>query len=408
MTLSSWLSNQGSRFPNVAFKHSKVDGIDKGIGLFALKDIHPNQDDTLQCLDKIAELEMLDERRAMMVFLVFLKYGVETDAVKDWKMYVDVLPEKLDTPLELLAGTPVEGALVSKLGKLYGEYNAIKDALAHIDPIEAITFDVFKWADGVFWSRVLSFKNAADEAGVKLADDFHMVPFIDFANHALTPQLRWHVSASGDCELRTTSNLKLKAAGADDDDEPLQNIITSKLGCMKHLNLKPMVQIRLNGSPPLQKDQHLYALTEGRMDADSLVTCFLSVVTMDDGLVPVRSDKGWSIAGKALNDKEDLWTVLSQHPLYEILLLRVWTVLLNVVESRLGDLEDELTELSDRVSGLSVEEKKEVNPRVGYVKVMRRGHAMLLSNAMMWLGELQEMYASKPSVQEYLGSMQPE
>ncbi|KAJ3220085.1 hypothetical protein HDU67_006841 [Dinochytrium kinnereticum] len=420
-----------------------------------------------KCMDAITASNLMDERRAVMVFLMFVKrFGEHVRGLEGWWMYVEGLPEVLDTPvffngeseeMALLEGTPVMGAVVSKLGKLFHEYRALRNALAILDGGEVgdgdadlpiLTFDVFKWADGIFWSRVLSFKSASSSSSQKDGHDLHLIPFIDFANHSLTPQLRWQVSPAGDCELRTVSDDPIKAgdelfisygekpnvellfihgftlpsnpfdsitfpapileSGAEEDH--LQKIVTTKLRFMKHLSLTPMVHLRLSPSPSDSRDpwdSPLEGLTNARIPTSSLFTCIVSVMTLEDGILPVHDERdGFTVCGEEVASLRSFWTVISNHPMFDILLLRVWTVLLNIVQGRLGELDGEVEEMRVSVQGgVSVVGEGEVSGRCAQVKMMRRGHAVLLTEAMGWLGDLQEMFAGKESVVAYLNGV---
>ncbi|KAJ3103383.1 hypothetical protein HDU97_010221 [Phlyctochytrium planicorne] len=493
MSLSEWLQNEGAKFPEVAFKRS----VDKGIGLFGLKSFYSEPDcdivyipsalllnrskvldlakqtpELKECLDALDAKDMLDERRALMVFLMFLKYGDvgKSEVLGKWKLYVDALPDSLDTPvffeegseeMELLKGTVVESALVPKLAKLHREYDAMKNELSIIDPkrnlvdpkndkltLPTFTLDVFKWADGIFWSRVLSFKDAAVAAGCHKKDDFHMVPFVDFANHSESPQLRWRLNVFGNLELYSPDDLNVKSGeelfisygdkpnaellfihgftlpenihdaitfpapilenGDDDEDESVAQIIQAKVSTMKLLGLRPVVRLghsvaNLDQDEKIEDwERAIKELTEGKLDVPSFLTCLVSVVTANDNLIPDIEASGDTVSilvdGKPVLNQQDLWKILSSHPLFDVLLLRVWTVSLNVVESLLGDLVEEIETLEGA-------EWKRGKGRAGYVREMRRGHAALLMDAMTYFSKLQAEYAEKKSVVEYLSAM---
>ncbi|CAG8765739.1 18928_t:CDS:1, partial [Acaulospora morrowiae] len=147
-----------------------------------------------------------------------------------WKAYVDILPRTLHTPLfydhilrACLDGTSLRAAVDAKYKKLQREYNTLRpyfnqwstqaSTTANNNLSDVVTFEHFRWADGIFWSRILSFgsrfeSNSSDAALFDAnLDDYHLVPFLDFANHSLTPCMRWELTADGAELILTKSDL---------------------------------------------------------------------------------------------------------------------------------------------------------------------------------------------------------
>ncbi|KAJ3101561.1 ribosomal protein S15 [Phlyctochytrium bullatum] len=463
MGLIEALAGRGASFPKLSYRRSVEN--DMGNGVFAEVDFKVAADTTLAfipqscilhrttvlqlaskspalrslriCLEDVQEQDMLDERRAIVIFLMFMKHfkPEEDEELAFWKDYVSCLPQHLDTPLffdrdsielELLSSTTVESALISKTTKIEAEYSALEGPLSLLG--SPISIELFKWADGIFWSRVLSFHSApaADGKGAE-SDDMHMIPFIDFANHSFTPQLRWQVTPEG-CELRAFADLECTAgqelfisygekpnvellfihgfaiednphdsmtfpaplieAGAPEDDEPSQASLRNKVLSFRTVGLRPMVQVKLNGSVFEHTESNsaslwtaaLEELTRGRIDADSMLTCLLSIIVGEDELGPTLTDGTVVLGGQRAATKADIYRTLSTHPLWEVLLLRVWTVFGMQMDAHLDDLKTvdaELEEATAAMNDVKLTEDAASSPpnsRLKYVKVMRKGH----------------------------------
>ncbi|KAF8925511.1 hypothetical protein BGZ58_000740 [Dissophora ornata] len=125
--------------------------------------------------------------------------------------YIATLPD-ICTPVTLdseaargyLAGTLLLDSVCAKRAKLESEFELLSGNMGVFEewPVHP-SLDNFIWADATFWSRVLSFGTqwAQDqnnqEHDHELVDDMHMVPFLDFANHAAEPNIRWQVDTDG-------------------------------------------------------------------------------------------------------------------------------------------------------------------------------------------------------------------
>jgi hypothetical protein len=246
--MNTWCTDVGIIAPKVAFKRSfdPETGVDKGVGLFAIRSFKAKEDDVVVSIPQTAlisaslieqmvishsnatatasntlskfvsdtlgkafngiaedtEAGGMDERKAIMLFLIWHKFcyqsfytitngagNINTDTASTtdgnpsspikttdtvhpiyWNAYMSILPEFLDTPvfyepdsdeMKLLLGTGIDTALPAKLGKLYRDYEAIKLHLIHLQPgvqiadpeseLQHITFERFKWADGIYW-----------------------------------------------------------------------------------------------------------------------------------------------------------------------------------------------------------------------------------------------------------------
>ncbi|KAF8943427.1 hypothetical protein BGZ47_005426 [Haplosporangium gracile] len=121
--------------------------------------------------------------------------------------YIAILPD-VSTPVTLdpdlvrgyLAGTLLLDSVCAKRSKLEAEFEYLSGTLGAFEdwPCRP-TLENFIWADATFWSRVLSFKTQWTDNGPSNGsdDDMHMVPYLDFANHAANPNIRWEVDSDG-------------------------------------------------------------------------------------------------------------------------------------------------------------------------------------------------------------------
>ncbi|KAG0048778.1 hypothetical protein BGZ83_006311 [Gryganskiella cystojenkinii] len=174
----------------------------------------------------LLELENVTERLALVLFLLYGRLTVSHESTtastaptsaktnessgpettKFWP-YIASLPE-VSTPVTLepelakgyLAGTLLLDSVCAKRRRLESEFEQLSGNLGVFEhwPCKPTLMD-FIWADATFWSRVLSFESQLqeDEPEHNLSDDMHMAPFLDFANHADTPNIRWQVASDG-------------------------------------------------------------------------------------------------------------------------------------------------------------------------------------------------------------------
>ncbi|KAF9565805.1 hypothetical protein EC968_004029 [Mortierella alpina] len=208
--------------------------------------------DCLQTTFKAIGLQNISERLALVLFILYERLllqqkhcapassasaaaSTSTASLPDGISYADyiaVLPD-VRTPVTLdpdtargyLAGTLLLDSVCAKRKKLESEYELLSGNMGVFEhwPVHP-TLDNFVWADATFWSRVLSFgsqwgkempalqqdhndqaqaqiqdqdQTGQAEDALNVNDDLHMVPFLDFANHAAEPNIRWQVDADG-------------------------------------------------------------------------------------------------------------------------------------------------------------------------------------------------------------------
>ncbi|KAI9201852.1 uncharacterized protein BJ171DRAFT_516723 [Polychytrium aggregatum] len=448
----------------------------------------------LQCLESIrlAPEAGLDERKTLMVFLLWIKFKVAKHAAglvppdpsnpSFWVPYVRILPERLYTPvmfehssreMQLLTGTGLDGAVAAKLAKLHREFQVLQPHLRVLfgksaatdsdqdDSDDDLTFDAYCWADGIFWSRVISFRSFDAMAGTATAppgtDDCHLVPFIDLCNHSFEPKLRWNIEKDRSISLVTydaaadeagssavipiyseeelhisygqkpNSELLFIHGFAIDgnphdsvafpapileatseepgDDDPSteaakhkQALIAFKRQALRALGLQSNVTVCT--AFPKQNNGELH----GVLNDESLMTLWICLMTEDDGLrlEPIRGSDAVTIAIGAhqVADKHQLLTAIHALPHFDVIQLRVWTVLLEMISFRLYELhrsDEELGGWNEPASGSEA-----------MVGILRHGHRQLLMEAMDLLTALQEEYCERPVVVEYLQTLQAE
>ncbi|KAG0236206.1 hypothetical protein B0O80DRAFT_446811 [Mortierella sp. GBAus27b] len=183
----------------------------------------------LQTAFKIIGQDNITERVAFILFLLYERLALEHRecfkvasskgvpletapcSPSSFAPYVAMLPD-VCTPVTLdpgltrgyLAGTLLLDSVCAKRSQLESEFELLSGNLGVFEswPVRP-SLDNFVWADATFWSRALSFgtqwaQSSEDEKPAHIpVDDMHMVPYLDFANHAGKPNIRWHVDKDG-------------------------------------------------------------------------------------------------------------------------------------------------------------------------------------------------------------------
>ncbi|KAF9311405.1 hypothetical protein BG003_007444 [Podila horticola] len=153
--------------------------------------------------------DTITERLALVLFLLYERLILNHEGSTPTKFapYIAVLPE-ISTPVTLdpelvqgyLAGTILLDSVCAKRKTLEAEYAQLSGNLGAFEhwPVKPTVAD-FIWADATVWSRVLSFQSQVKESEneLELGDDLHMVPYLDFANHANQSNIRWQVDEQG-------------------------------------------------------------------------------------------------------------------------------------------------------------------------------------------------------------------
>lgn len=234
-TLSKFLNHLSStehvNLAKVEVKHTP----DAGYGLFATEDFSPDSAEpmvtipsnlivtaskALQYLKEhnrpqYDELEDLPknnktiERYCILLFLICEKNAATPSS---WRYYIDILPS-LDTlksthaffykdeEMQLLEGTSLHKSIMERRSTIAKQ---LKQLTTLVPSASNVSLDDWQWADMVFWTRVVSIKSQKqpkDEDPSKISPDYAMVPLLDFANHSLTPNLRWELDDEGNFQL---------------------------------------------------------------------------------------------------------------------------------------------------------------------------------------------------------------
>ncbi|GAB5588277.1 hypothetical protein Unana1_03177 [Umbelopsis nana] len=154
------------------------------------------------------------ERYCLNLFLISDK---NASRATPWKFYTNIFPS-LDTlkethPLfygdvymKILEGTSLHTSIIARQESTARELGELK---AQVPSANEISLDDWQWADTVFWTRVVSMKSQAqskEESGEEASyytQDYALVPLLDFANHSMSPNLRWEVDKEGNFQLLT-------------------------------------------------------------------------------------------------------------------------------------------------------------------------------------------------------------
>ncbi|CAO3618513.1 unnamed protein product [Cunninghamella blakesleeana] len=159
--------------------------------------------------------ELKNEKLSLRLFLAYELW--QSRHVSDnqqqqrrfWKPYFDVLPtidffkqhhvlflqtDKTENPLfALLEGTSLASSIQAKQSKLKREWEQLQQSFGdQLSWLSDLTIDDWFYIDALFWSRVVSLgsrKEIDDNDG----EDLALIPYFDFANHQLIPNLRWQL-----------------------------------------------------------------------------------------------------------------------------------------------------------------------------------------------------------------------
>ncbi|KAL9545408.1 hypothetical protein MBANPS3_007164 [Mucor bainieri] len=176
---------------------------------------------TLYNTDNLDQMAHAHEKQVLCLFLIYCQYVDQT--MTEWKPYMDILPSidffkqhHLQFNLHCLQGTSLENATRAKLNKLRRELDDIHhhhQAESSTSWLSKIDMDMYKWADCIFWSRVVGIGGAFD----KDSDAAHntsnmvMIPYFDFANHSVDkPNMRWQPTSDGGIDLLPYADMTIK------------------------------------------------------------------------------------------------------------------------------------------------------------------------------------------------------
>ncbi|CAG8448255.1 2146_t:CDS:2 [Ambispora gerdemannii] len=395
----------------------------------------------------------MNERIIIISFILFeqvgrVSLGESAPPPSLWKPYLDILPRKLHTPMfynatlkACLDGSSLSSVVDAKLNKLKREFDSFKpyfnkwrppsstlqpDAATNVD---VVTFDDFKWADGVFWSRVLSFGSRIETLSIDKSslesglDDFHLVPFIDIANHSLTPLARWEVITDGvagaeliltqtsnrepipseteicisygeksNCELLFLHGFALKDDPWSAISFPVpffegDPIVDEKLSFMKYHGIKSLVSLS-------RKNESI------ELSHESIRAMWLCVLNEGDGLkITPCETKPYPveliIRDKVVNSVEMLDSVIQDWELFPVIDARVVEIILDAVEnllSNLGETNERVLKLMETANSREIE----------YIKIYREDEHRFLESAVEEFTRKRETLMSNELVERYL------
>ncbi|KAJ2959399.1 hypothetical protein NQZ79_g5142 [Umbelopsis isabellina] len=156
------------------------------------------------------------------ILLAFLIYGYTNPSEFPYRAYLDVLPTATDFEkwhalyfddeyLKIMDGSSLGTSIEARRQVLKKEVQTFRQHVRSFP--EDITLELWKWADSIFWTRVISIKSQDSIPSVSshLQSDYALVPMIDFANHSLKPNVRWEIDEDGNFQLIAKDDMEIKA-----------------------------------------------------------------------------------------------------------------------------------------------------------------------------------------------------
>ncbi|KAG2184791.1 hypothetical protein INT43_000704 [Umbelopsis isabellina] len=171
-----------------------------------------------QELDEVS-LGAVKER---FILLAFLIYGHSNPSEFPYQAYLDVLPTATDFEkwhalyfddehLKIMDGSSLAASIEARHQVLKKEVHNFRHHVRSFP--EDVSLELWKWADTIFWTRVISIKSqhSASKIPSDSQSDYALVPMIDFANHSLKPNVRWEINEDGDFQLFPKDDIQIKA-----------------------------------------------------------------------------------------------------------------------------------------------------------------------------------------------------
>ncbi|KAI9300561.1 hypothetical protein BJ944DRAFT_272854, partial [Cunninghamella echinulata] len=162
--------------------------------------------------------ESKNEKLCLRLFLAFELYQSRQQQQQQlprfWKPYIDVLPslsffqqhhvlflqpDKTENPLfALLEGTSLASSIQAKQSKLTKEWNHLHQTYSsQVTWLKDLTMEDWFYIDALFWSRVVSLgsrkETDQDDDDDDHGEDLALIPYFDFANHQMIPNIRWRL-----------------------------------------------------------------------------------------------------------------------------------------------------------------------------------------------------------------------
>ncbi|SAM00376.1 hypothetical protein [Absidia glauca] len=349
-TFLTWCNQQGINYTHVDIKATEY----SGHGLFlstACNDSTPlvhipshllitstrlvaNQTTTkafIDCLETTLQPDSLpledrlrlpgNEKTCLRLFLAYEIHQSRTNTQPSsfWTTYIKNLPELsffkenhvlfLDPDSEedgifgLLQGTSMASSIRAKQANLQREWQRINELVSW-----DLTLEDWIYADVLLWSRVVGLAKDGDDEG-----ELALIPFFDFANHRMDPNLRWQLSEGGldlvpfaDTPIASGEELCLSYGAKSNQellflhgftlvDNPTDGQVTMSLGpflnpSMDHSSALKWKWMQQQDDPPFKPILVLAQPTSGAVfghsgwTSNSICMMYLAVLDEEDGL----------------------------------------------------------------------------------------------------------------------------
>lgn len=424
--LKKWATEQEIEMRNVAVQKS----VTGALGLFATKSIGNHvilhiPHDSLINKSKVSDsnIPVLQEcfkslkdapaRIFLVVYFTYLRLHVKDD-------YSQSLPAAIECPLiwdpesveyMSLEGTGLDTAIQAKKSALKKEYQIYIEAMN----ILGAGFEDFIWAEHMVMSRSMEH------------DGLFIAPIIDFCNHSLQPNAWWSVNEAG-IDLNPIEGVNIPSGGEiliSYGDKPNQELLFLHGFC---LPLNTFDQVSFH--PPIfelsHRDENLgidetpsgsisekkiliqrYGFStilqlqiipkeddnasRGLLSNQELATLYLCMLTFEQGFT--KTLDGYKINGQLITS-ENFIDLVERLDGFELLASRAWTILLQMVQERLENMQQQLED-----------DLQHLNKNVEFVQILREGCSAVLTHVYPIVESLQAQYLSSPVVAEFLNNI---
>jgi hypothetical protein len=368
-------------------------------------------------IDKFVPLPKdCNEKQALILWFLLLKH----QKISGWETYVGYLPKTAEYPLMwdpqaieflLLEGTGLELAIEAKKSALENEFKRCMNLWSLVGEV---TFEEYLWAEHMVASR--SMESPVDQS-------LFVCPFLDFCNHQVPPNAHWEPTDEGieliidtpldadtqvfisygdkpNSELLFLHGFRLldnpnqlvqflppyfelqETQGRQDVDGPVAasetlGSIQDKRKLVSELGFDTVIQLH----PPVGEKKKI-------MSDKSLCTLFLCMLTAEQGF---RKQNGRYYLGETMITADNFLDLCKQNKMHDVLMLQIWTILLDMVCQRMEFLSQEL---EDDIKGL--------NDRVKMVEYFRNEQFQILFAIQPVLESLRSSLVESPVVQEFL------
>lgn len=178
--------------------------------------------DRYPAINKEIDEITLGTAKERFTILAFLIYGSTNPSAFPYQAYLGILPTATDLEkwhalyfddeyLQMMDGSSLGASIEARHQNLKKEVRIFRQHVRSFP--EDVSLELWKWADTIFWTRVISIKSqdSASKVSGNLQSDYALVPMIDFANHSLRPNVRWEINENGDFQLFPKDDMQIKA-----------------------------------------------------------------------------------------------------------------------------------------------------------------------------------------------------